>query len=66
MSAEDYYDLFVELQEVYQYLLTGHVQPWRLKRAGGSKRLNESWKSDRDQLQIASLTPNFINFLSRN
>lgn len=42
MSAEDYYDLFVELQEVYQYLLTGHVQPWRLKRAGVLNELNES------------------------
>lgn len=34
MSADDYYDLFSELQEVYQYLLTGYVHPWRLKRAG--------------------------------
>ena len=34
MSADDYYDLFEELQEVYQYLLTGYVQQWRLRRAG--------------------------------
>jgi hypothetical protein len=34
MTAEDYYDLFAELQEVYQYVLTGFVHPWRLKRAG--------------------------------
>ena len=34
MSADDYYNLFEELQEVYQYLLIGYVHPWRLKRAG--------------------------------
>lgn len=34
LSADDYYNLFDELLEVYVYLFTGYVHPWRLKRAG--------------------------------
>lgn len=34
LAADDYYNLFDELLEVYLYLLTGYVHPWRLERAG--------------------------------
>lgn len=34
LMADDYYNLFDELLEVYLYLFTGYVHSWRLARAG--------------------------------